>query len=147
MRSEATEKNVKQRPDTSLVLRDTRPDMKKFVTSSADEGGVSRSEVTVIEIKADKMPVGKHDKQDIAFTEHEIELQKGDMVYTLTDGYPDQFGGSLGKKFMIKNLRELIAKNAHLPIQEQKLQLEITFEKWIGELEQIDDVCIIGIRV
>lgn len=135
----------------------TRTDKESFVTSSlssetevkgdTDEGGVSRSEVTVIEIKADKMPVGKHDKQDIAFTEHEVELQKGDMVYTLTDGYPDQFGGSLGKKFMIKNLRELIAKNAHLPIQEQKLQLETTFEKWIGELEQIDDVCIIGIRI
>ena len=70
------------------------------------------------------MPVGKHDKQDVPFTLHEIDIQKGDLVYTLTDGFPDQFGGEKGKKYMIKNLRELIISIAHLPMHEQKQILE-----------------------
>ncbi|HEY1038840.1 MAG TPA: two-component regulator propeller domain-containing protein, partial [Bacteroidia bacterium] len=100
-----------------------------------------------IEIKPDKMPVGKHDKDQIPFTQQEIELQKGDVVYTLTDGFPDQFGGVNGKKFMSKNLRQFLANNAHLPMAEQKELLETTFINWMGNLEQIDDVTLIGVRV
>ena len=105
------------------------------------------SKFSIFEIKPDKMPVGKHDKQDTPFTLHEINLQKGDMVYTLTDGFPDQFGGEKGKKYMIKNLRELIVSNAHLPMHEQKQLLETTFNNWKGTNEQVDDVTVVGIRV
>ncbi len=104
-------------------------------------------EATVIEIKPDKMPVGKHDKDQIPFTQQEIQLQKGDVIYTLTDGFPDQFGGEKGKKFMSKNLKELLAANAHLPMQVQKQLLESTFIDWVGNLEQVDDVTLIGIRI
>ena len=100
-----------------------------------------------IEIKPDKMPVGKHDRDTVSFTQLEIELQKGDVVYTLTDGFPDQFGGEKGKKFMSKNLRELLLANAHLPMPEQKLLLENTFANWVGDLEQVDDVTLIGVRI
>jgi serine phosphatase RsbU (regulator of sigma subunit) len=65
----------------------------------------------------------------------------------LTDGFPDQFGGEKSKKFMSKKLRELLAKNAHLPLHEQKAVLEKTFADWVGELEQVDDVCLIGVRL
>ena len=91
--------------------------------------------------------VGKHDKDQIPFTLHEVQLQKGDVVYTLTDGFPDQFGGEKGKKFMSKNLRELLANNAHLPMHQQKKLLEKTFTNWIGDMEQVDDVTIIGVRI
>lgn len=104
-------------------------------------------ETEVIEIKPDKMPVGKHDRQEVPFTQHEIQLQIGDVVYTLTDGFPDQFGGEKGKKFMSKNLRELLAANAHLPMYEQKTLLETTFAQWKGDLEQVDDVTVIGVRI
>ena len=111
-------------------------------------GTLSKAEVPqVMEIKPDKMPVGKHDKQDIPFTLHEIQLQKGDVIYTLTDGFPDQFGGEKGKKFMSKKLRELLAANAHLPMHEQKQLLEITFTNWKKDVEQVDDVTVIGVRV
>lgn len=100
-----------------------------------------------IEIKADKMPVGKHDKQDTSFSLTEVPIQRGDLVITLTDGFGDQFGGIKGKKFMNKKLRELIVQNAHLPMNEQKLFLEKTFDAWKNDLEQVDDVCIIGIRI
>lgn len=113
-----------------------------------NQNGVPQIEnFEIIEIKADKMPVGKHDKQDVPFTLHEIKLQKGDVVYTLTDGYPDQFGGERGKKFLTKNLREILAINSHLPMNDQKDFLEKTLRNWIGNLEQVDDITIIGIRV
>ena len=101
----------------------------------------------VIEIKPDKMPVGKHEKQEIPFTLHEIQLQKDDVIYTLTDGFPDQFGGERGKKFMSKNLRELLATNTHLPMHEQKQLLETTFTNWKKDVEQVDDVTVIGVRI
>ncbi len=104
-------------------------------------------DVELIEIKPDKMPVGKSDKQHQPFTLHTIELQKGDTIYTLTDGFPDQFGGPNGKKFMSKKLKELLLENVHLPIPQQKELLETTFKNWIGELEQVDDVCVVGIKI
>lgn len=108
-------------------------------------GGETKYEV--IEIKPDKMPIGKHDKDIVSFTQQEIDLHKGDVVYTLTDGFPDQFGGKNGKKFMNKNLRELLVANSHLPMQEQKELIEKTFADWVGNLEQVDDVTLIGVKI
>ena len=135
--------------------------VRSTVTSSACEGGVSRSDTKgsryeqsstrtdmhLIDIKPDKMPVGKHDRDQEPFTLHTIDLQKGDVIYTLTDGFPDQFGGPKGKKFMSKNLKELLLANAHLPMSSQKQLLEKTFHDWVNGLEHVDDVTIIGIRV
>jgi serine phosphatase RsbU (regulator of sigma subunit)/Tfp pilus assembly protein PilF len=125
---------------------------KNSVTSSEVEKSTagldsSRPDIEVIEIKPDKMPVGKHDKQDNPFTLQTVALQKGDLIYSLTDGFPDQFGGEKGKKFMSKNLRELLAKNSQLSMAEQKEILEKTFSDWVGMLEQVDDVTVIGVRV
>lgn len=107
----------------------------------------ARNDVEVMEIKPDKMPVGKHDKQDVPFTLQELELQAGDVIYTLTDGFPDQFGGERGKKFMAKKLRELLQSICHLPMPQQQEILFKTFSDWVGDLEQVDDVTLIGIRV
>jgi len=99
------------------------------------------------EFKPDKMPVGKHDNDEESFTLNTTVLQKGDVIYTLTDGFPDQFGGDKGKKYMIKNLKELLLQIAHLPVLEQEQKLAEEFDKWKGENEQVDDVCIIGVRI
>ena len=101
----------------------------------------------LIEVKPDKMPIGKHDKDSIPFTQQTISLNSGDVIYTITDGYPDQFGGEKGKKFMIKNFKELLKANAYLPMQAQKELLDNTFNNWVGNLEQVDDVTIIGVRI
>jgi serine phosphatase RsbU (regulator of sigma subunit) len=131
--------------DCSLCLYDFQ-NMKLLVAAAHSPVWIARGH-EVIEIKADKMPVGKHDRQDIPFTQQTIELLKGDVIYTLTDGFPDQFGGEKGKKFMSKNLRELLSKNAHLPLKEQKTILEKTFADWMGNVEQVDDVTIVGVRI
>lgn len=100
-----------------------------------------------IEIKPDKMPVGKHEKDQIPFTQHELEMKEGDAVYCFTDGLPDQFGGPKGKKFMYKQMKELFLSLCELPMQEQRGRIEQAFLNWKGELEQVDDVCIIGIKI
>jgi serine phosphatase RsbU (regulator of sigma subunit) len=102
---------------------------------------------TIINCKADKMPVGKSHDDNSVFTFNEINLEKGDMIYTFTDGYGDQFGGPDGKKFMHKQLRKIFAEVSELPINDQKEIITQRFEAWKGALEQVDDVLVIGVRV
>ncbi len=101
----------------------------------------------LIEIKADRYPIGKHDRDKESFSLHHVELQKGDVVYAITDGFPDQFGGPAGKKYKNKQLQELLLTIAHEPMSTQKKKLNDAFENWKGNLEQVDDVTIVGIRV
>ena len=101
----------------------------------------------LIEIKTDRFPIGKHDKDKIPFTLHTLNLQKGDVVYTLTDGFPDQFGGASGKKFKHKQLKELLLSITNEPMETQKQKLIDVFDNWKGNLEQVDDVCLIGVRI
>ncbi len=98
------------------------------------------------EYKADKMPVGKHNDKIDPFTLHTLPLLKGDIVYTSTDGYADQFGVN-GKKLLKKIVKKELLKIHHLPMIEQKQYLDQYFENWKGDIEQVDDVCIIGIRI
>jgi len=99
------------------------------------------------ELKGDKQPVGYFGEKEVPFKSHQLKIQKGDCVYIFSDGYADQFGGPKGKKFKYKQLRDLIFANCQLPMQEQKKILMETFESWKGNLEQVDDVCMVGIRI
>ena len=145
LKNDGSTEGGKDGMDCSVICFDFKK--KKIIISAANNPvWIVRGSET-IEIKPDKMPVGKHDKQDVSFTQQTIDIKKGDVIYTITDGFSDQFGGSLGKKFMSKKLRELLSKNAHLPMKEQRTILENTFISWIGDLEQIDDVTLIGVRV
>ncbi|MCW3076770.1 MAG: protein serine/threonine phosphatase [Bacteroidetes bacterium] len=98
------------------------------------------------EIKANKQPIGKTD-YPTPFTTHEIEYTRGTTFYLFTDGFADQFGGEKGKKFKYKQLSELLIQISHLNISEQRDVLSDKFESWKGHLEQVDDVCIIGVRL
>jgi tetratricopeptide (TPR) repeat protein len=100
----------------------------------------------LIEITADKQPIGKHSRTT-PFTTHTINLKKGDMLYLFTDGYADQFGGEKGKKFKYKQLQEKLLALSSQSLVVQKQELQGIFEAWRGKLEQVDDVLIIGIRV
>ena len=98
------------------------------------------------EINANKQPIGKTDNPT-SFPTHSFELNKGDILYLFTDGYADQFGGPKGKKFKYKQLAEILVANSNLSAGDQRHQLNSAFDQWKGTLEQIDDVCVIGIRI
>lgn len=101
----------------------------------------------LIEFKPDKMPVGMYSGKKTDFSLHSIDLQKGDNVYLFTDGYADQFGGTKGKKFKYAQLKELLLSIHHLPMKEQQTVLQQKLESWKGNLEQVDDILIIGVKV
>jgi serine phosphatase RsbU (regulator of sigma subunit) len=101
---------------------------------------------TIEEYKADKQPIGKSD-QNKPFTSHTIQLERGDTLYLLSDGYADQFGGEKGKKFMYKPLKELLISLVTFPMDKQKNLLDERFQTWKGNLDQVDDVCLIGVKI
>lgn len=98
------------------------------------------------EYKADKQPVGQFDEMK-PFTTQEVEIKAGDRLYLFSDGYADQFGGPKGKKFKTANLKRLLGELEGMSAKQQNMKLEESFDKWRGELEQLDDVCLIGITI
>ncbi len=101
----------------------------------------------LIVTKVNKMPVGAGHNAYELFTEQEIAIFKNDLIITFTDGYADQFGGDKGKKFKYKQLEELLINYSHLPLTQLKEKLNDTIEQWRGDLEQVDDICVIGIKI
>ncbi|MCF8378007.1 MAG: tetratricopeptide repeat protein [Bacteroidales bacterium] len=101
----------------------------------------------MIELKGDKMPIGIHTNADKPFTRLSYKLEKGDMLYTFSDGYPDQFGGLEGKKFMIKRFKSLLSEIHTKNPSEQKKVLEKTLDDWMKNSNQIDDIIVMGVRI
>ncbi|MCH8873279.1 SpoIIE family protein phosphatase [candidate division KSB1 bacterium] len=102
----------------------------------------------IIETKADKHPIGSYiATESKPFTNHEIDICNGDLIYMFTDGFADQFGGTEGKKFKYKKLRRMLIEGSAKPMIAQKLNIHNMFEQWQGEYEQVDDVLLTGIKV
>jgi serine phosphatase RsbU (regulator of sigma subunit) len=99
------------------------------------------------QITADKQPIGKFKEELSPFTLKTISVEKREMIYLFSDGYADQFGGPKGKKFKYKQLQELLTNIAKLPVAEQSLVLNKTITDWQGNLDQVDDILIVGIRI
>ena len=100
----------------------------------------------LLELKPDKMPIGIHSNMQ-PFTNQIYQLQKGDIIYLMSDGFEDQFGGPNRKKFLSKNLKNLLTANSQMPMAEQKQVLENTITEWIGSSEQIDDITVVGVKI
>ena len=116
------------------------------VSIGTEDCGLKTEDCGLIEIKGDKMPIAIYERMD-EFTNHEIQLQKSDTIYLMSDGYEDQFGGPHNKKFKSKQLKELLLSNCTQPMSEQKEILEKAINEWIGTGEQIDDITILGLKV
>lgn len=99
------------------------------------------------QISADKQPIGKFKETANPFTLKTVGVDKGEMIYLFSDGYADQFGGPKGKKFKYKQLQELLISIAKEPLSNQRAILNKTVEDWRGQLDQVDDILIIGIRI
>ena len=100
----------------------------------------------LIETKADKQPIGQYGEL-LPFTTRKINLQAGDTLYTFTDGYIDQFGGKKGKKFKSKPFKKLLLSIQEESLGKQKELIVEAFENWKGNIEQVDDVCVVGVRI
>lgn len=107
---------------------------------------IRKNTTTIEEIKAQKQPIGKFENNQ-PFKTTTIELQEGDLIYLFSDGFADQFGGDKGKKFKTANFKQLLLSICSEPMDVQKKRIQDAFENWRGALEQVDDVCVIGIRV
>ena len=103
----------------------------------------------LIEYKGDRIPIGhadENEKKQESFTDHSIDIKKGDIMYIFSDGYADQTGGPNKKKFYYAPLKELFHSIHKLPMDEQKKKLDSTINNWMDGREQLDDITVIGIR-
>jgi len=138
------EQEISDGMDIALVSLNTKTGQASFAGANNPLYHVSDGELH--QIKGDKQPIGSF-TQAKSFTGHSITLKEGDSIYLSTDGYPDQFGGTKGKKLMYKTFRQLLLDNSNKPMEDQRNNISQYFEEWRGELEQVDDVCVMGIRV
>ncbi len=142
-----SDEEVKDGMDISLLaIYDTKENEVHVKWAGANNPLWYVKDGVMMDIKSHKQPIGITDNST-NFPTHSIYLNKNDMLFLFTDGYPDQFGGESAKKFKLKNLQELFATNAHLPPKQQLDVYVSTFENWKGLLEQVDDVCILGIKI
>jgi len=99
------------------------------------------------EIKGDRMLIGVFNRKKKSFTNHEIEIKTNDSIYLFSDGYIDQFGWRSDKKFNMNNFREFLLSIQNVPMKAQKLLLENNLINWMGDMDQIDDILVIGIKI
>jgi sigma-B regulation protein RsbU (phosphoserine phosphatase) len=145
LNAEGSKEESKDGMDAVLCKLDIK-NMKLEYAAANNSFYIIRNNQLII-CKADKMPVGKGHDDSVLFTYNQIALECGDVIYTFTDGYADQFGGSKGKKFKYKQLEEILLQIHHLPMPEQSDILNRKFHDWKGNLDQVDDVCIIGVKI
>jgi serine phosphatase RsbU (regulator of sigma subunit) len=124
-------------------------DLKK---KSMDYAGANRPlylvrDGSVQHIRPDRMPIGIYEQDPVPFKKHTIKLKKGDSIYLFSDGYVDQLGGPLRKTFRAINFRKLLLEVQDQPMEKQKAILLENMALWQGEVEQIDDVLVMGIRI
>jgi serine phosphatase RsbU (regulator of sigma subunit) len=131
--------------DITLCLYDLVSLKMEFSAANHSLYRVREKELSIY--KGDKMPVGKHLGPIKPFSSQIVDLQKGDMIYTLTDGYSDQTNEVTGKKFKYKSLQDTLLNISNETCDRQKRILDYTFENWRGSSVQVDDVCVIGIRI
>jgi serine phosphatase RsbU (regulator of sigma subunit) len=98
------------------------------------------------EYPADRFSIGKNTGPDKKFTNNEVDILPGDMIFVSSDGYADQFGGTDSKKFKRKAMIDLFVRIAPVSVEEQRNILDKSFEDWRKDIEQVDDVLVIGRR-
>jgi serine phosphatase RsbU (regulator of sigma subunit) len=129
-----------------IALCKIGPDKKKLEFVGAHNPlWVSRNK-EIIQIKGDRQPVGLYDNSS-PFKNHQFKIEKDDVIYLSSDGYVDQFGGDSGKKFKSSRLKKQLLGISNNKLKDQKLELANQFVKWKADFEQLDDVCIMGVKV
>lgn len=143
---EKSEEEVKDGMDIALCSLENKNDEWELKYAGANNPLWVIRKNDLIEIKANKQPIGKFDNP-LPYTTHKMKLEKDDSIYIFSDGFVDQFGGPKGKKFKARAFKELLLQISDKPSAKQKEIIEDRFIEWKGSLEQIDDICIIGIKI
>jgi len=107
---------------------------------------IENDDTIFYEIKSNKMAIGGGDNL-MNYTTHKIQLEKEDVIYLFSDGYADQFGGPKGKKFMYKPFKRMFLSIQDKTMDEQRFFLDTTLREWKGDLDQLDDICVMGVRI
>ena len=137
---------VKDGMDIALCAYDPKTQEIEFAGANNPLWVIRKGSKEVEEYKADKQPIGKYLKH-VPFTNHKTKLNKGDAIYVFSDGYADQFGGEMGKKFRSLHFKELLVSVQEHDMKTQKKLVEKAFYGWKGKLDQLDDICVIGFQV
>lgn len=130
--------------DVALCIIDFENHQLQFAGANNPLLLIRNNEIT--EIKGDRMPIGIG-KHQTPFTNHELDLQKDDVIFMFSDGYVDQFGGSKGGKFLLKRFKKLLMEVHGYSFDEQKSVLEKNFNEWRGTHFQVDDVLVVGLKI
>lgn len=148
IRKALKQKETRNRDGMDMALVSIRQKEKKLLFAGARNPLVYFQNNELHIIKGDKVSIGGEQKEkERLFTNHEVTLDSPLTFYIFSDGYQDQFGGFEGRKLSPRRLRETFHKIYQNPFQEQKEELNLLFDNWRGEEEQIDDVLIIGVKV
>ncbi len=131
--------------DISFCILDRKK--KKLQYSGAYNSLIIISDGVLREYKADKMPIGIYIGTESPFTNQIIDVKQGDIVYLFSDGITDQFGGPEGKKYKKSVFRKLLTTIHNLPLKDQKELIEKEYLTWKGNLEQVDDITVLGIKI
>jgi len=130
--------------DIALCSYDPKTRMLEFAGANNPLYIISKGDFS--EIKGDKQPIGAFDHRK-KFSNHAVTLKKEDVIYIFSDGYADQFGGAAKKKFKYNQFKSMLTGLNGMPMPEQKENLNNTIVNWMGDIEQLDDICVIGVRI
>jgi serine phosphatase RsbU (regulator of sigma subunit) len=131
--------------DIALCALDTETNMLQFAGANNPLYIIRNNEL--IEIEPDRMPIGFYPNEKPSFTNHEIQLNTGDIFYLFSDGFTDQFGGDKGFKYKAANFQKILLQNHNKPMEIQKELLEHELKIWMGNYNQTDDILVMGVRV
>ena len=146
LHNKVDEVSIKDGMDIVLCSFDKKNKVLAFSGANNTLWMIRNSELIIT--KGDKFPVGAYlERAAKLFTNHTVQLEEGDTVYLFSDGFADQFGGPKGKKFKYEQFRKLLLSIQNQSMESQKLLLNKAFEDWKGELEQVDDILVIGLKV
>lgn len=146
LRQEQSESSVRDGMDISLIGIDKKNKKLEFAGANNNLYVIRNGEL--IELEANRQAIGGYYGEELnTFNNNAYDLQKGDTIYIFSDGFPDQFGGPKGKKFKYKNFKNLLLSIQGLSMEEQKKEINTVLKNWMGKLEQLDDILVIGIRI
>lgn len=133
-----------------IIVAEINLSTNKFIVSSAMRPIILYKDGEQIYVKGSRSSVGgqlEDESMNKEFTNEEFQLSKGDIVYMFSDGYPDQFGGPLGRKFKMVRLKNLLRDIHEKSMEEQYNYVKSNFQLWKEDLEQVDDVLFMGIKI